>query len=123
MAGFQAAVQRPVLCAGLTRLGVGCIDRRRQKEFRTNGKIFTEIEMRTTMMAKRGRQLLNDPILNRGTGYSAAERHQFGLHGLLPERVESEWYKTAPPRPLTSNATSFSWHCRTRTRHCFFMRS
>jgi len=40
-------------------------------------------------MAKRGRQLLNDPILNRGTGYSAAERYQFGLHGLLPERVET----------------------------------
>ena len=40
-------------------------------------------------MTKRGRELLNDPILNRGTGYSSAERDQFGLRGLLPESVET----------------------------------
>ncbi len=40
-------------------------------------------------MTKRGRDLLNDPILNRGTAFSAAERDELGLRGLLPERVET----------------------------------
>jgi len=41
------------------------------------------------MTTKRGRDLLNDPILNRGTAFTRAEREQFGLSGMLPERVES----------------------------------
>ena len=40
-------------------------------------------------MTKRGEELLNDPILNRGTGFSVAERDRLGLHGLLPARVET----------------------------------
>jgi len=40
-------------------------------------------------MTKRGEELLNDPILNRGTGFSLSERDQLGLHGLLPARVET----------------------------------
>ena len=36
-----------------------------------------------------GRDLLNDPILNRGTAFTAAERDKFGLRGLLPEVVET----------------------------------
>jgi len=41
------------------------------------------------MTTKRGRDLLNDPILNRGTAFTRTEREQFGLSGLLPDRVES----------------------------------
>ncbi len=40
-------------------------------------------------MTKNGRELLHDPILNRGTAFSSAERDQFGLRGLLPEHVET----------------------------------
>jgi len=40
-------------------------------------------------ITKRGRDLLNDPILNRETAFSFEERDQLGLRGLLPEGVES----------------------------------
>lgn len=41
------------------------------------------------MTTKRGRDMLNDPIVNRGTAFTEAERDRFGLRGLLPDRVES----------------------------------
>jgi len=37
----------------------------------------------------RGPELLHNPLLNRGTGFSARERESFGLRGLLPARVLS----------------------------------
>lgn len=40
-------------------------------------------------MTKTGHELLNDPIRNRGTGFSQAERQAFGLRGLLPPAVET----------------------------------
>jgi malate dehydrogenase (oxaloacetate-decarboxylating)(NADP+) len=37
----------------------------------------------------RGQALLEDPRLNKGTAFSAAERSKYGLEGLLPTSVES----------------------------------
>src|SRR5262249_35159041 len=37
----------------------------------------------------RGANLLNRPILNKGTAFTPDERSQLGLHGLLPPQVES----------------------------------
>ncbi len=37
----------------------------------------------------RGVNLLNRPILNKGTAFTADERDKHGLHGLLPPQVES----------------------------------
>jgi malate dehydrogenase (oxaloacetate-decarboxylating)(NADP+) len=39
---------------------------------------------------KRGSDLLNDPVLNKGTAFTDAERDTFGLRGLLPPRVMSQ---------------------------------
>jgi len=37
----------------------------------------------------RGEALLDDPIRNKGTAFTAEERHKYGLEGLLPHAVES----------------------------------
>jgi malate dehydrogenase (oxaloacetate-decarboxylating) len=41
----------------------------------------------TVETALSGYELLNDPLLNKGTGFSDDERDVFDLHGLLPPRV------------------------------------
>ena len=37
----------------------------------------------------RGMDLLDTPLLNKGTAFTDGERTQFGLHGLLPPHVET----------------------------------
>ncbi len=40
-------------------------------------------------MTRHGRDLLNDPIRNRGTAFTTLEREALGLGGLLPPAVET----------------------------------
>jgi malate dehydrogenase (oxaloacetate-decarboxylating)(NADP+) len=46
--------------------------------------------MKNHLLGKRGAALLQDPLLNKGTGFSAAERDALGLRGLLPPRVSTQ---------------------------------
>ena len=39
-----------------------------------------------TPVARSGAELLNTPILNKGTAFTNAERTAFGLHGLLADK-------------------------------------
>jgi len=44
---------------------------------------------RTIETALSGYELLTDPLLNKGTAFTDAERDEFDLHGLLPPYVTS----------------------------------
>ena len=47
---------------------------------------------RTVETALSGYELLNDPLLNKGTAFTDAERDEFDLHGLLPPHVATlDW--------------------------------
>src|SRR5215472_16621544 len=43
-----------------------------------------------TAGGKRGIDLLHDPVLNKATAYTEAERQALGLVGLVPDATESE---------------------------------
>jgi malate dehydrogenase (oxaloacetate-decarboxylating) len=50
---------------------------------------------RAVATARSGYELLNDPLLNKGTAFTDAEREEFELHGLLPAHVTSlDWQAT-----------------------------
>ena len=41
-------------------------------------------------LARKGIDVLRDPLLNKGLGFSLKERSKLGLHGLLPSRVQTQ---------------------------------
>jgi malate dehydrogenase (oxaloacetate-decarboxylating) len=48
---------------------------------------MNEKPQRIVETARSGYELLNDPLLNKGTAFTEAERDEFNLHGLLPPYV------------------------------------
>src|ERR1700722_17312079 len=48
---------------------------------------MNDTSVRTVETALSGYELLNDPLLNKGTAFTEAERDEFELHGLLPPHV------------------------------------
>ena len=54
---------------------------------RTTQKIDPRTGEKYLAVTTRGRDLLFDPLTNKGTGFSLAERDELGLHGLLPCKV------------------------------------
>jgi hypothetical protein len=74
----------------------------------------------TPYQPKRGSDLLHDPVLNKGTAFSDAERDAFGLRGLLPPRVMSQDEQLArilpgvrsKPSPLEQYAYLVALHAR-----------
>src|SRR6202451_4851506 len=49
--------------------------------------------LQTVRTALSGYELLNDPLLNKGTAFTEAERDAFDLHGLLPPHVATLDYQ------------------------------
>jgi malate dehydrogenase (oxaloacetate-decarboxylating) len=49
--------------------------------------------LRTVRTALSGYELLNDPLLNKGTAFTESERDTFELHGLLPPHVATLEYQ------------------------------
>ncbi len=52
-------------------------------------KIDDECRFNPHPVAKNGYDLLTSPSLNKGTAFSDQERHDFGLHGLLPLHIST----------------------------------
>lgn len=58
----------------------------KQKEKRVKGAKQPQI---TLKVSKTGKELLNDPFLNKGVAFTERERQDFGLDGLLPPAVRN----------------------------------
>lgn len=79
--------------------------------------------MTASVPAKRGADLLHDPVLNKGTAFTLEERDALGLRGLLPPRVMSQDEQLArilpgvrsKPTPLEQYAYLVSLHDRNVT--------
>ena len=85
MGGYQAAPASNRYTQPKTALNANLIRRLRR---------FASIPQRTPAMSEhptlpRGMDLVDDPLLNKDTAFSEAERDAFGLHGLLPPDVET----------------------------------
>lgn len=46
-------------------------------------------QSKATLNGKRGQEILNDPVINKGTAFSEDEREKYGLVGLLPPTVQT----------------------------------
>ncbi|MES2604465.1 MAG: NAD-dependent malic enzyme [Pseudomonadota bacterium] len=70
--------------------------------------------------------ILNNPRLNKGTGFTQAERDQFGLHGLLPPRISSleqqvEWsMENLRHKPLDIDKYRFMAALQKRNERLFY---
>ena len=57
-----------------------------------DAETVSEAPARVVKTALSGYELLNDPLLNKGTAFTEAEREEFELHGLLPPHVATlDW--------------------------------
>ena len=79
--------------------------------------------MHAPQQSKRGADLLQDPVLNKGTAFTEAERDALGLRGLLPPRVMTQEQQLArilpgvrsKPTPLDQYAYLAALHDRNVT--------
>lgn len=72
----------------------------------------------------RGQEILNNPFLNKGTGFTEEERAELGLTGLLPAHVQTIKEQADQAyaqylKKLTTLKSVFSFqHCSTQTVLC-----
>ena len=85
-------------------------------------RITAEGVLETTLS---GFDLINFPMLNKGTAFTENERTDFALHGLLPHmlatlkiRRRAVLRRCATLKPISSGMP-ICGTCRTRTKPCF----